>query len=118
MTLFLYFFFLGSVTGVSSDTVVCKAYVPPFPVLSVMGKVLGSRVLFALLFLRLAAAPDLVVLLLGGFSDFHALQRCAFDHEVSATAPATEEQCSGMDLVIFSGGFRWLWCGDGAVGLV
>jgi hypothetical protein len=90
-TLFLYFFFLGSVTGVSSDTVVCKAYVPPFPVLSVMGKVLGSRVLFALLFFRLAAATDLVVLLLGEFSDFHALRRCAFDHEVSVTASATSE---------------------------
>jgi hypothetical protein len=56
-----------------------------------MGKVLGSHVLFALLFFRLAAATDLVVLLLGGFSDFHALRRCAFDHEVSVTASATTE---------------------------
>lgn len=85
------FLFLGSVTGLSSDIMVCKVYVPLFLVWSVMGKVLGSHVLFALLFFRLAAATDLVVLLLGEFSDFHALRRCAFDHEVSVTASATTE---------------------------
>ncbi|WJX16383.1 hypothetical protein P8452_06415 [Trifolium repens] len=31
---------------------------------------------------------------------------------------AAEVQCYGAGLEIFSGGFRWLWCGDGVVGLV
>jgi hypothetical protein len=31
---------------------------------------------------------------------------------------AAEVRCSGAGLEIFSGGFRWLWCGDGVVGLV
>jgi hypothetical protein len=65
MDLFLCFFFMGLVNGVSSTTVVCEGYVPSVLVLFVMGKV-WVLVLFCSSVMSFSRCSRFGSLLLGG----------------------------------------------------